>query len=172
MCHCWPVTWGGDQGLENTKPVLSLSLCPVTYIYRRVPLPKRVTDCLMSILTLFGSGPSLELVPLTLLKSVINNTFWLLTAETLSLILVIFVKLPEYFFQTVYKYKLCTRRLDFNNFQVLFFVLLATCLLVADAKGKKHKKNEEAKKAKARSGAGRMNGRDSKVTFIFYIFNI
>jgi len=46
--------------------------------------------------------------------------------------------------------------------RVLFFVLLATCLLVADAKGKKHKKNEEAKKAKARSGAGRMNGRDSK----------
>ena len=43
--------------------------------------------------------------------------------------------------------------------------MLATCLLIADAKGKKHKKNGEAKKAKARAGAGRINGRDSKVTF-------
>ena len=52
--------------------------------------------------------------------------------------------------------------------------MLATCLLIADAKGKKHKKNGEAKKAKARAGAGRINGRDSKVTFrpfISLIFN-
>jgi len=58
--------------------------------------------------------------------------------------------------------------------RVLFFVLLATCLLVADANGKKHKKNREAKKAKARSGAGRMNGRDSKVLgllYVIYLYN-
>ena len=50
--------------------------------------------------------------------------------------------------------------------------MLATCLLIADAKGKKHKKNGEAKKAKARAGAGRMNGRDSKVTFRPFISSI
>ena len=51
--------------------------------------------------------------------------------------------------------------------------MLATCLLVADTNGKKHKKNGEAKKAKARSGAGRMNGRDSKVFgFVIYLYNM
>ena len=44
------------------------------------------------------------------------------------------------------------------NFQVLIFVLLATCLLLADAKSKKNKKNEHEKNNKARAGA-----RDSKV---------
>merc|ERR1711988_114840 len=53
--------------------------------------------------------------------------------------------------------------------RVLFFGLLATCLLVADANGKKHKKNGEAKKAKARSGAGRMNGRDSKGERVWHL---
>ena len=44
------------------------------------------------------------------------------------------------------------------NFQVLIFVLLATCLLLADAKPRKNKKNEHEKNNKARAGA-----RDSKV---------